>query len=137
MSLIVRTASGDPASLTAAVRQAVQQVDKDQPLYDVKPMTAWLGGPPWEHKKTYHDASPTELVTKKTPPMLLIHGDANVLHPIGESESLLARAGANAELWRLPGRGHTEWMADDDPQFVEVVERIDACFREGLADVAG
>ena len=42
MSLIVRAASGDPLNLAVSVRQAVQQVDKDQPLYDVKPMTAWL-----------------------------------------------------------------------------------------------
>jgi putative ABC transport system permease protein len=28
--------------MTAAIRQAVEQVDKEQPIYDVKPMTAWL-----------------------------------------------------------------------------------------------
>jgi len=42
MNLIVRTAAGDPTNLAVSVRQAVQQVDSDQPLSDVKPMTAWL-----------------------------------------------------------------------------------------------
>jgi len=42
MSLIVRASSGDPTSLTGSIRQAVGQVDKDQPLYDVKPMMEWL-----------------------------------------------------------------------------------------------
>ena len=47
MSLIVRASSvnhavGDPANLTASIREAVQKVDKDQPLYDVKPMAAWV-----------------------------------------------------------------------------------------------
>jgi putative ABC transport system permease protein len=42
MSLVVRAAAGDPLNLAASVRQAVEQVDKDQPLADVKPMTAWL-----------------------------------------------------------------------------------------------
>jgi putative ABC transport system permease protein len=42
MSLVVRGASGDPLRLAASVRQAVEQVDKDQPLADVKPMAAWL-----------------------------------------------------------------------------------------------
>jgi len=37
MTLVVRTAN-DPASLAAALRQAVAEVDKDQPLYDVRTM---------------------------------------------------------------------------------------------------
>jgi putative ABC transport system permease protein len=38
MTLVVRTTTGDPASLTAALRQAVGEMDKDQPLYDVRTM---------------------------------------------------------------------------------------------------
>jgi predicted permease len=37
MTLVVRTAN-DPASLAAALRQAVAEMDKDQPLYDVRTM---------------------------------------------------------------------------------------------------
>jgi len=39
MTLVIRTA-GDPASLTPALRQAVTEMDKDQPLYDVRTMDA-------------------------------------------------------------------------------------------------
>jgi len=44
MSLIVRASSDslDPLTLSASIREAVQQVDKDQPVYDVKPMAAWV-----------------------------------------------------------------------------------------------
>ena len=74
-----------------------------------KPMTAWLGGPPWEHKKTYHDASPTELVTKMTPPMLLIHGDADKVNPLEQSQLMFDALRAKdvpCELLVLPGAGH-------------------------------
>ena len=37
MTLVVRTA-GDPANLAAAVRGAVQSVDNDQPVYDIRTM---------------------------------------------------------------------------------------------------
>jgi putative ABC transport system permease protein len=37
MSLVVRT-TGDPAPLTPALRQAVAEMDKDQPLYEVRTM---------------------------------------------------------------------------------------------------
>jgi predicted permease len=37
MTLVVR-AAGDPASLTPALRQVVSEMDKDQPLYDVRTM---------------------------------------------------------------------------------------------------
>jgi predicted permease len=37
MSLVIRT-TGDPASLTPALRQVVAEMDKDQPLYDVRTM---------------------------------------------------------------------------------------------------
>jgi predicted permease len=37
MTLVIRT-TGDPASLTPALRQAVAEMDKDQPLYDVRTM---------------------------------------------------------------------------------------------------
>lgn len=38
MAMVVRTLA-DPAGLTTAVRAAIREVDPDQPLYDVRPMT--------------------------------------------------------------------------------------------------
>ena len=42
MSLVARTATGDVSGLLAAVRREVQQLDKDQPISDTRPMTALL-----------------------------------------------------------------------------------------------
>ena len=39
--MVVKT-TGDPSSLTAAVRAAIRDIDPDQPLYDVRPMTTVL-----------------------------------------------------------------------------------------------
>jgi predicted permease len=41
MAMVVRT-TADPASLTASIRAAIHDEDPDQPLYDVRPMTAVL-----------------------------------------------------------------------------------------------
>jgi predicted permease len=38
VAVALKTA-GDPAAMTAAVRAAIREVDPDQPLYDVRPMT--------------------------------------------------------------------------------------------------
>ena len=42
MTLVARTNSSDPASLSAALRNAVQQVDRDQPVFDVQTMNQVL-----------------------------------------------------------------------------------------------
>jgi putative ABC transport system permease protein len=39
MAMVIKT-SVDPSSFTASVRAAVREIDPDQPLYDVRPMTA-------------------------------------------------------------------------------------------------
>jgi predicted permease len=41
MAMVIKTAA-HPSSLTAAVRAAIREIDPDQPLYDVRPMTAVL-----------------------------------------------------------------------------------------------
>ena len=43
LSLVVRT-TRDPMSLVSAVRKQVLEVDKDQPVYDVKPMEELIAG---------------------------------------------------------------------------------------------
>ncbi|HEY0380187.1 MAG TPA: ABC transporter permease [Pyrinomonadaceae bacterium] len=40
VSLVVRTSSADPTPLTQALRSAVQEIDRDQPLYEVHTMNA-------------------------------------------------------------------------------------------------
>ena len=42
MTLVIRTA-GEPLSLAAAAQREIRQMDKDQPVSDVRTMKAWLG----------------------------------------------------------------------------------------------
>jgi acetyl esterase/lipase len=53
--------------------------------------------------------SPARLVTPQAPPFLLIHGDADPVVPLQQSERMLAalkQAGVSAELIVKPGGGH-------------------------------
>jgi acetyl esterase/lipase len=53
--------------------------------------------------------SPARLVTAQAPPFLLIHGDADPVVPLQQSETMLAalkKAGVPAELIVKPGGGH-------------------------------
>ena len=53
--------------------------------------------------------SPARLVTTQAPPFLLIHGDADSVVPLQQSQVLLAalkKAGVPAELIVKPGGGH-------------------------------
>lgn len=59
--------------------------------------------------KTYWDASPINHVSADDPPVLLIHGDADMGVPFEQSELMreaLRKAGVTAELLRVPGGGH-------------------------------
>lgn len=52
-------------------------------------------------------------------PLLIAHGGENDLHPVTEAKSLYAAYPGPKELFLLAGGGHTEWMLDDDPKFIE------------------
>jgi acetyl esterase/lipase len=62
-----------------------------------------------EKQKALRPLSPIYGVSKKTPPTLIIHGDADTLVPIQQSEIYIAKlkeAGVEAKLERRPGKGH-------------------------------
>jgi len=42
MTLVARTATGDPANIIAAAQREIQAIDKDQPVSDVRTMKAWV-----------------------------------------------------------------------------------------------
>ncbi len=64
--------------------------------------------------------SPLYLVTKDSPPLLLIHGDADRTVPLQQSEIMKAKyeeQGAKVKLVVEPGGGHSSWagIMDDYP----------------------
>lgn len=82
-----------------------------------KPLTAWLGGPPEGYEKVYRAASPTEGITRKAPPFLILHGNKDTVNPEEQSHLLheaLRRHGVESTLVIIEGGGHG-W-APDSPQ---------------------
>lgn len=59
-------------------------------------------------------------------PLLVVHGEENQLHKVEEAHDLYRRASEPKQLVVLPGRGHTEWMFDEDPTFQHVIDQVDA-----------
>ena len=65
--------------------------------------------------------SPARLVTPQAPPFLLIHGDADPVVPLQQSEVMLAalkKAGVPAELIVKPGGGHPWLTLHEEVQVV-------------------
>lgn len=76
------------------------------------------------------DISPARRVTEKSPPFLLIHGDADPVVPLQQSEAMLAalqKAGVPAELVIKKGGGHP-WLT-----MHEEVEVLASWFDKQLA----
>jgi uncharacterized protein len=68
---------------------------------------------------------PSAVVERLAPrPLLLIHGQENRLHSVEESHDLYAHAREPKRLVVLEGKGHTEWMFDDNPTFQQVAQLV-------------
>ena len=68
-------------------------------------------------------------------PLLVVHGAENQLHRPEEAQHLYEAASEPKRLELLEGRGHTEWMADDNPVFQQLVELIDGFIGEAFSSV--
>jgi acetyl esterase/lipase len=72
--------------------------------------------------KAYRDASPTTHVTRDDAPFLLVHGDADVVVPLQQSEIMeqkLTGAGVAVRLIRVPGGQHGPYFlffGKDEPR---------------------
>jgi dipeptidyl aminopeptidase/acylaminoacyl peptidase len=69
----------------------------------------YLGGSPEQIPASYQAASPIAHVTSRTAPMLLLHGTADTVVPIAQSEEMataLSGAGVGNQLIAVPGAAH-------------------------------
>jgi acetyl esterase/lipase len=115
-------APGDPASADLVEREsaALQAVVLRAPLLDLRNVgtvegnayiTSFMEAPPSNASaaSAYAAASPITHVDATSPPVLLLHGDADVLVPIAQSEAMeraLLAAGVPTRLVRIPGGVH-------------------------------
>jgi acetyl esterase/lipase len=113
---------GNPADADAVDREsaALQAIVLRAPLLDLRAIdtvegiayvTSFMEAPPSQASAAaaYAAASPITHVTAKSPPTLLIHGDADVLVPLRQStamEALLGKSGVPVKLVVVPGGVH-------------------------------
>jgi hypothetical protein len=57
-------------------------------------------------------------------PLFLAHGKDNALHPPAQASALAEVYGGPVETQWLAGAGHTEWMQDDNPIFLDLCDRL-------------
>jgi acetyl esterase/lipase len=97
-----------PTDLTKMAAQAGpnNKFDHDGPD---SPESRLVGGAIQKNKEKAAKANPINYVSKETPPFLILHGDADPLVPLGQSELLheaLKKAGVASELIVIKGGGH-------------------------------
>ena len=100
------------------------RIDHDSPN---SPPSKLIGGPVQENKAKAAKANPIEYVTKDDPPFLIVHGDADPIVPLGQSEILLSalkKAGIESELVVIKDGGH----GGKDFVTPETTERIASFF---------
>ncbi|MFY0653495.1 MAG: prolyl oligopeptidase family serine peptidase [Cyclobacteriaceae bacterium] len=89
-----------------------------------------LGGLKTEKEDLAKGLSPVELLTRDSPPILLLHGDKDKVLPISQSIYMVERAqevGANVRLITVKNAGHSFNGADIDPT-IEKINQIAAEF---------
>jgi acetyl esterase/lipase len=100
-------------------------IDHDAPD---APEAKLIGGAVQANKEKARKANPIEYVTADDPPFLIVHGDADPLVPVGQSEILadaLKKAKVDVELVVLKGAKHGGPEFNTADQFKKTVEFLD------------
>nr|WP_255671879.1 alpha/beta hydrolase [Glycomyces amatae] len=119
------SAGGHLAALAGLTDGAIAAVVAWYPLTDLSvldphdpetPMAKLIGGAPAELPALAAQASPVSHVSAAAPPFLLVHGTADDVLPLSQSEvlhELLTAAGANSTFLPVEGADHTFEGHDD------------------------
>jgi uncharacterized protein len=62
----------------------------------------------WRAGLRFDEIAPEAVIARAAARFLIVHGDADVVVPVGQAYRLAAAAGDRAELWIMPGRGHSD-----------------------------
>ncbi|QEL20273.1 alpha/beta hydrolase [Limnoglobus roseus] len=99
------------------------------------PVTRLLGGDTGTKKDLAKAGTPQTYVSKDDPPFLIIHGDADTLVPVKQSEDLqaaLTKGGVKSELIVVKGAGHGPGISSKENS-----EKINAFFDASLKKASG
>jgi len=95
------------------------------------PEAKLIGGPVQENREKAARANPITYITRDDPPFLIVHGEADSVVPINQSEllaSALKAAGVEVDFIRLPGAGHGGGAFQSE----ETRQRIESFFEKHL-----
>ena len=109
-------------------RTLLQEVARQFPELDVHPEF------PLESAEAFAEYRPEAAVDRIAPrPVLLLHGEVDVLVSPEESISAAARASEPKRLVLLPGMGHLNWLNPQHPVFARVIAEVVGWFEQHLA----
>ena len=97
--------------------------------------TSLLGYSVRQRPEAGYEASPIGQIRKSSPPFLLLHGDADPLVPIAQSQvfhAALAEAGAECQLISVPGAIHEDAAFWSEQVLGEVRTFLDRTLRPGM-----
>jgi acetyl esterase/lipase len=107
---------GGNAEQSSAIQAVVSffgPTDLTRPVWNkelrAKQLEPFLGGSADEKADLYRRASPIAYVNKNAPPFLFVHGSADTIVPIQQSEDMVAKlrqVGVSARLLRVEEEGH-------------------------------
>lgn len=113
----------DAADPNEGVAAALFNPDLPRDQYPPMPMDVLLAGSSLG-KDAVAEASPTHRVHADAPPFLVVHGEADRLIPIAQSEALVARlreAGVDVDFHAVPGADHVFMGTDPSPRMDEAI----------------
>jgi len=91
----------------------------------------FMGGPFLGNEQRYREASPLHHVTPDDPPFLIVHGEADEIVPVVQSDELASKLehnGVSVKYIRLPGEGHGFSL----PAFELIMQESLAFLKENL-----